>query len=75
MSISYFFKRSYICYNVIRTDLIYLRKYAMAKVKVNSVKAHIAKPKVKRPGIHAKTKVSASKNATNYAKPYASQGR
>ena len=38
----------------------------MAKVKVNSVK---------RPGIHAKTKVSASKNATNYAKPYASQGR
>lgn len=47
----------------------------MAKVKVNSVKAHIAKPKVKRPGIHAKTKVSSSKNATNYAKPYASQGR
>jgi hypothetical protein len=46
------------------------------KVKGNSaVKAHIAKPKVKRPGIHAKTKISRSKNATNYIKTYAAQGR
>ena len=57
---------------------MYLKEKAMAavkKVKGNSVKAHIAKPKVKRPGVHAKTKTSRSKNATNYAKPYASQGK
>lgn len=45
------------------------------KVKANTVKAHNTKPKVTRPGIHAKTKTSRSKNATNYAKPYASQGK
>ena len=48
---------------------------AAKKVKTNVAKVHIAKPKVKRPGIHAKTKTSRSKNATNYAKPYISQGR
>jgi hypothetical protein len=46
-----------------------------AKVKVNNVKLHIKKPKVKRPGIHAKTKTSHSKNATNYVKPYVAQGK
>ena len=46
-----------------------------AKVKTNTVKSHIKKPKVKRPGVHAKTKTSRSKNATNYAKPYVSQGK
>jgi hypothetical protein len=57
---------------------MYLKEKAMAavkKVKGTSVKAHIAKPKVKRPGVHAKTKISRSKNATNYTKPYASQGK
>jgi hypothetical protein len=48
---------------------------AVKKVKGNAVKVHIKKPKVKRPGIHAKTKSSASKNATNYVKPYVAQGR
>lgn len=48
---------------------------AVKKVKVNTAKIHIAKPKVKRPGVHAKTKTSRSKNATNYAKPYVSQGK
>lgn len=48
---------------------------AVKKVKGNNVKLHIAKPKVKRPGVHAKTKTSRSKNATNYVKPYMSQGR
>ena len=48
---------------------------AAKKVKGNSVKEHIKKPKVKRPGIHAKTKTSSSKNATNYVKSYAAQGR
>ena len=33
------------------------------------------KPKKKRPGIHAKTKQSRSKNAKNYKKPYRGQGR
>ena len=48
---------------------------AVKKVKGNAVKVHIKKPKVKRPGIHAKTKISRSKNATNYVKPYAAQGK
>ena len=46
-----------------------------AKVKANSAKVHIKKPKVKRPGVHAKTKTSKSKNATNYVKSYVAQGR
>lgn len=46
-----------------------------AKVKTSNVKEHIKKPKVKRAGIHAKTKTSSSKNATNYVKSYAAQGR
>jgi hypothetical protein len=33
------------------------------------------KPKVSRPGVHAKTKTSRSKNATNYKKPYKGQGK
>lgn len=31
--------------------------------------------KKKRPGVHAKTKQSNSKNATNYKKPYRGQGK
>ena len=46
-----------------------------AKAKTNNVKVHIKKPKVKRPGIHAKTKFSKSKNSKNYVKPYAAQGK
>jgi hypothetical protein len=46
-----------------------------AKVKASSAKEHIKKPKVKRTGIHAKTKTSSSKNATNYVKSYVAQGR
>tara|TARA_R110000796_G_scaffold66970_1_gene153895 strand:+ start:1321 stop:1458 length:138 start_codon:yes stop_codon:yes gene_type:complete len=36
---------------------------------------HIKKTKVKRPGVHAKTKTSRSKNADNYIKPYIGQGK
>lgn len=43
--------------------------------KQTSVKIHLAKPKVKRPGIHAKTKQSKNKNSKNYVKSYISQGR
>jgi len=47
----------------------------MAKVKAQAAKSHIAKPRKKRPGVHAKTKVSASKKSTNWVKPYAGQGK
>jgi hypothetical protein len=33
------------------------------------------KKQTKRPGIHAKTKSSKSKNATNYKKTYRGQGK
>ena len=32
------------------------------------------KPKVSRPGVHAKTKTSKSKNSKNYKKRYRGQG-
>jgi hypothetical protein len=47
----------------------------MAKVKTQSATAFQKRSKVSRPGVHAKTKTSKSKNATNYKKPYAGQGR
>jgi len=46
----------------------------MAKVKLTSVKAFLAKPKRKRKGVHAKTKSSKSKSATNYVKISRGQG-
>jgi len=33
------------------------------------------KPKVSRPGVHAKTKTSKNKNSKLYKKPYRGQGR
>jgi hypothetical protein len=48
----------------------------MAKAKsTDSLKNHIRKAKIKRPGIHSKCKNSISKKAKNYKKPYKSQGR
>ena len=41
---------------------------------MNSV-VHKAKPKVRRPGVHAKTKQSSIKTSKNYVKPYRGQGR
>jgi hypothetical protein len=32
-------------------------------------------PKIKRKGVHAKTKTSASKSSKNYVKPYNGQGK
>ena len=43
--------------------------------KVQSVSAFKKKPKVKRPGVIAKTKCSCSKNSKNYVKSYKGQGR
>ena len=47
----------------------------MAKVKAITVSTHVRHPKVKRPGVHAKSKQSASKTSKNYVKPYAAQGK
>ena len=46
----------------------------MAKAKVSTVRAFLAKPKRKRRGVHAKTKSSKSKTADNYVKLSRGQG-
>ena len=46
----------------------------MAKTATTTVKAYI-KPKVSRPGVHAKKKTSKSKNSKLYKKSYHRQGR
>ena len=47
---------------------------AAARRSVN-VFAHREKSKKKRPGVHAKSKTSNSKQAKNYKKKYRGQGR
>ena len=47
---------------------------AKVKTKISSTKVFQVKPKRKRPGVHAKTKTSKAKNATNYKKPNVGQG-
>ena len=46
-----------------------------AKAKGNAVSSYISKPKVKRPGVHAKSKMSKIKSSKNYAKAYRAQGK
>lgn len=46
----------------------------MAEKKAN-ISLYRKKDKVKRPGVHAKTKQSKNKNSKLYKKPYAKQGR
>jgi hypothetical protein len=46
-----------------------------AKAKTNSVSSYIRKPKVKRPGVHAKSKTSKLKSSKHYAKAYRAQGK
>ena len=43
--------------------------------KVQTASAFKKKPKVKRPGVIAKTKCSCSKTSKNYVKSYKGQGR
>lgn len=43
--------------------------------KGQSVTLRVDKPKVSRPGVHAKTKTSKSKNSPNYKKKYRGQGK
>jgi hypothetical protein len=45
----------------------------MAK-QTNTVEK-IAKPKIKRPGVHAKSKTSSLKSSKNYKKLYRGQGK
>jgi hypothetical protein len=47
----------------------------MAKVKTASVTVKVDKPKVSRPGIHAKCKTSKLKSSKNYKKLYRGQGK
>jgi hypothetical protein len=46
----------------------------MAKSKVKEIRNFHAKPKSKRPGVHAKSKASRSKNSKNYLKRNVGQG-
>lgn len=43
--------------------------------KVQTATLFKKKPKVSRPGVHAKTKTSKNKTSKNYAKPYNGQGK
>ena len=47
----------------------------MAKKEKSSVVSWSANSKVRRPGVHAKTKTSSVKTSKNYKKPYKGQGR
>ena len=47
----------------------------MAKKKSSVFGGAFEKVSKKRPGVHAKTKNSKSKNSRNYKKPYRGQGR
>lgn len=40
-----------------------------------TVTLKLDKPKINRPGVHAKTKTSKSKNSKNYKKLYKGQGK
>jgi hypothetical protein len=43
--------------------------------KQKDISSFIAKPKVSRPGVHAKTKTSKTKSSKLYKKSYKKQGR
>jgi len=47
----------------------------MAKAKAAPSSVKVEKPKVSRPGVHAKTKTSALKSSKNYKKLYRGQGK
>lgn len=47
----------------------------MAKVKSQTSSTHVEKPKVSRPGVHAKTKTSKLKRSKHYVKGYRGQGK
>lgn len=46
-----------------------------AKVKTSSTSTFNKRPKVKRPGVHAKSKTRKNKTSKNYVKSYVAQGK
>jgi hypothetical protein len=46
-----------------------------AKAKTSTTSLFNKKPKVKRPGVHAKSKTSKNKRSKNYSKTYIAQGK
>ena len=46
-----------------------------AKAKTQTAVSFLKKTRKKRPGIHAKSKISKNKNSKNYVKTYVSQGK
>jgi hypothetical protein len=46
-----------------------------AKAKISATNMFVRKPRVKRPGVHAKSKTSSNKTSKNYVKPYSGQGK
>ena len=47
----------------------------MAKIKSQTTASFLEKPKVSRPGVHAKTKTSSLKSSKLYKKAYRGQGK
>jgi hypothetical protein len=47
----------------------------MAKAKSQTATSFQEKPKVSRPGVHAKTRTSNLKSSRNYKKAYRGQGK
>lgn len=47
----------------------------MAKSKTSSTPTKKEKKQISRPGVHAKSKTSTTKNSTNYKKPNVGQGK
>lgn len=47
----------------------------MAKKATTVASNYLAKPRVKRPGVHSKKKTSKLKTSKNYKKSYKGQGR
>jgi hypothetical protein len=47
----------------------------MAKAKAQASISFMKKSRKKRPGVHAKSKTSKSKNSKNYIKSYVAQGK
>jgi hypothetical protein len=45
-----------------------------AKTKTQSTSSFLKKSRKRRPGVHAKTKISKAKNGSNYKKLYVGQG-
>ena len=48
---------------------------AAAKSKVSSTPTKVDRPRVSRPGVHAKCKTSKLKSSKNYKKLYKGQGK